>query len=321
MALPPGHPKKQHYVPNFYLRNFADNKQIWEFNKSDDFIRRTSTAKVAVEPWFYDFQDQNGEEQSLEYDLGKIENESAPIIAKIIKTESLDWISDKEKQALAFFVSIMQLRVKISQYHIKNLNDDLRKKLVERGTDPEMVLPEIDDETARLAVLDHLKLAREFSPIILNKKWILQKAPSGNFIYTSDNPVVLNNNFKNGSNPNLGLEQLGIEILLPISPQLSLLMLCEKTFGAFENKLNQIRQQNRQLRAVPLTESPLKEIVESGLTGQPWHSPIETVTFLNCLQVNYSAEFLFSLTDDFSLAKKMINEHPHLKNPPRMVMP
>jgi len=40
----------------------------------------------------------------------------------------------------------------------------------------------------------------------------------------------------------------------------------------------------------------------------------QNIIFANSLQVNGSARHIFSITDDFSLAEKMIRENPTLRN-------
>jgi len=47
--------KNQHYVPQFYLKNFsADDKTIWVYDKSSKKSFRTGVANIAAERFFYD---------------------------------------------------------------------------------------------------------------------------------------------------------------------------------------------------------------------------------------------------------------------------
>jgi len=44
----------------------------------------------------------------------------------------------------------------------------------------------------------------------------------------------------------------------------------------------------------------------------------DNVTNHNSLQVKYASRFVFSSTEDFSLAEEMISKHPNLKEGPKV---
>lgn len=70
--------KRQHYVPRFYLRRFADPKgQVTVFDRVSARGYRTSVANVAVESGFYDAYDEHGKRVTLaEETLALIESEA-----------------------------------------------------------------------------------------------------------------------------------------------------------------------------------------------------------------------------------------------------
>ena len=64
-------PKKQHYVPQFLLRNFAteNTEKLFTFDKQQDKIFSTTVKDSASEKGFYNIQGLSGK-YTLEYELG-----------------------------------------------------------------------------------------------------------------------------------------------------------------------------------------------------------------------------------------------------------
>ena len=73
--------KRQHYVPQFYLRNFVreDNKFTIFNIKSEKIIENAPYRKQCYEDYYY------GDDEVWEEKLGAIESSAALIIAKINK--------------------------------------------------------------------------------------------------------------------------------------------------------------------------------------------------------------------------------------------
>ncbi len=92
-------------VRQFLLKNFAsrDEAFIWAYDKKEKYseqnrIKERAVKKVASEKFFYDMHT-NDPENSYEYVLEKIENDTARIIAEIIKTKKhrmRPWIKHNE---------------------------------------------------------------------------------------------------------------------------------------------------------------------------------------------------------------------------------
>jgi uncharacterized protein DUF4238 len=52
--------KRQHYVPQSYLRRFADeNDRIWTFDKVTKKSFLSNVSGVACRPYFYDFDEES----------------------------------------------------------------------------------------------------------------------------------------------------------------------------------------------------------------------------------------------------------------------
>jgi len=68
-------------------------------------------------------------------------------------------------------------------------------------------------------------LAKQFTSHLLDKHWAVLTPPHGETFYVSDSPVALNNLVDRGPRGNLGLQCEGIEIYLPLSHSLCLMVL------------------------------------------------------------------------------------------------
>src|SRR6266542_326641 len=132
----PNHPKNQHYVPQFLLRNFTNPKgQLSVFDKAKEKSFSTSPRGIAAEAWFYDFVDDRGDPQSFEHVLGSLVANVSGIIARIIEKQSLAHLTTDERIGLSFFAAVPQLRVKAMRERAQSLNTGILRVLAERGID------------------------------------------------------------------------------------------------------------------------------------------------------------------------------------------
>lgn len=104
--------KKQHYLPQFYLRNFADESgQICVVDTALDapYIK-SRVADVAQGRYYYDFLG-DGEKQSLEKLFGIFENQLAPKFEVIIdKAQKGEALSTIDREAILTFIKIQFIR-------------------------------------------------------------------------------------------------------------------------------------------------------------------------------------------------------------------
>ena len=107
------HPKNQHYVPRFILRNFLVNEakeQVSVYDKHTDRVFTTSIDNIMAENQFHDFVF-DGSHLSLEPAMTKLEQSVLPVYQRIIETRRLDKTPD-EKAALAFLIAFQFARTK-----------------------------------------------------------------------------------------------------------------------------------------------------------------------------------------------------------------
>jgi hypothetical protein len=319
--LEANHPKNQHYVPQLLLRNFADkNERLFVFDKLKERTFPTGIRNIASETAFYDFHDETGEEHSYEYFMQRLEAQASAIIASILDRQSLRHLTNSDRIKLSIFAAVQQLRVKGRRHRIKSLNEGIRKELFRRGLDPGNVVPEIDDTEVKRAALSEIGIAKETAKLFYNKAWILQQAPTGKRFYISDNPIALHNTVEVPGLGNLGLNCRGIEIYLPLNPEFCLMMLCGSIAKEFFDTLALVAAHEPLFGPCPLDTAPARKVVDAIRTGDPDLILPENVDHENSLQVIFASRFVMSAADDFDLAKEMIRERPHLKQPPRLIV-
>src|SRR5690242_4660264 len=118
--------KNQHYVPKFYLRNFAidtNKKQIRLFNTNRDLFIKAAPIKSQASSNFY-----YGKDGKVEAALSELEGEMAMIVKEVINTEDrFKYRSEKHGSLLAFIVST-ELRNPIRVNTHNKVTDMMMKK-------------------------------------------------------------------------------------------------------------------------------------------------------------------------------------------------
>jgi hypothetical protein len=268
------HVVNQHIVPQFLLKNFSNTNQthIWSFDKAA-IHRRWKNVKnrpiknTPTEEYFYDKI--KGEKiDSFEYKLGIVETNSEPAISKLLDSRNLEMLTNDDRNLIAEFVAYQMLRTKQSFLNTGLFLEDFYNPI-------EKLSKKKHEGNSRDFWLSFLKSADDYKVHLLNKTWVLTE--SNEQFYFSDNPVVLQNstNYR-PERGNLGLNNLGIEIYLPLSSSIVLCLFCEKTITS----------------SIPNLQSDLRNIEN-----------------LNWLQVIQSCRFVFSQNGDFRLIEEMIKEN------------
>lgn len=284
-----------HYVPRWYLRNFGEGTKPrpYVYDKHDGRIFRATPERIASEIGFYDFPDPTSGSE-IEKAFNRLEGPSASIVKRLIERKTTNILSGEDRAILAYFLALQILRVKEMREQIRYLDQATRGMLIFEGTDPNSVKgysPIRTEEELRLIGIHLLKMAPEFASLLINKDWFVSQAASGIHFYSSDNPVVLHNTInQNPHEGTLGLAVPGIEIYFPLNSTLCLAIYCPS--------LKEI------------SRGPLKEAL---VTGTSCIATASNVTFVNSLQVISSTRFVFARKPRFDLAKKILDDHPNLR--------
>lgn len=314
--------KIQHYVPKFLLRNFGTGKKnyVWVYDKLTGRSFQSNVKNVASENRFYDFE-VDGENHSLEATLCRVESAAKPIVQGLVTNGTVAGMSAQERGTLAAFLAIQFVRTQWFRAVWAELPKVLRKKAEALGTpiapgsqaealtkDP--TENEIKIDAARML----LEAPETYGPHFLDKTWFVARTTSSHPFVLGDNPVSLQNHVDTGPYGNLGLAVQGIQIYLPLSSTRALAMWCP-SIG------RQIADGARTIRSLPEPtidahlQNPqgileLDAVLRNGSALN--YSPEHVLNF-NSLQIIRSERYVFSTSNDFSLAKRMINDHPHTR--------
>lgn len=103
-------PKRHHYLPESYLRRFANSsRKFWIFDRKANEFRIQTPKNTAVRGYYYAFRDQNGNRRfDIESSLADIENRAKDIINRLDERQPLTL---QDRQPLAHFVALLRLRV------------------------------------------------------------------------------------------------------------------------------------------------------------------------------------------------------------------
>lgn len=297
--------KKQHYVPQFLLRKFASasakKAKLWALDKRTKALRLSSVRNVAHENQFYEYVDDDGSRLELEELMSGIDAIGAGIVAKILDRHSL-MLSMKDRIWLSYFVACQMSRTPMTRGDMENL----RKMIVHKwGPD---ICAEGDDrpigdygpEDAKRSSLVHIQVVPEFAKILQKKVWTLSEAPPGRDFIIGDNPVTRHNMLDRWPRGNLGLNNKGIELYMPLSPRLSVHVICPAL-----------------AEAACLTPDISDEYLSAIKNGTPVKLKPENVEFANSLQVIWAERFVFGRhQSDLEMPLEMLRTNPELRDGP-----
>lgn len=323
-----GKKKKQHYVPQCYLEEWAipNTHQVFVYDKQSQKERKSNILDVAEENYFYDIdltkvmaeseKEKYGfskdadlskvdEEQYIENMFAKdIEGNFKFLLKKIIKiTSKSQWeiqncffISDEDKLAFSYYIAIQNLRVKRVRETISNISN-----LIHQAFENENVVPGFFEKyTARKEELPFIHGAmicddnsvNALAQRIYALKWLLGINKTDSMFLTSDNPI---GTIPHVSHPYMsmnGLNSEGIEAYFPISPNVILLMYD----GDYHKSINPYDR-----RSIYLYDS-------------------NDVAMYNEQIVHNSTRCVFSKNGDFSIVQLMLKENKDVFNLSSTVM-
>lgn len=300
--------KNQHYVPQFMLRAFSNSEsRVSVFDKAKDRIFVSSPRNMASENGFYDFEI-DGVPGTLEPLFCEIEERAPPLMQQIVAERSLRGLSHKDRSILAEFVGFQSLRTKANREMLSQLDDELERVLPDKGFAPEQIqsLVSSDEESIKMQSMYHLDIAKQIGGSLLKKMWYLATPPEDREFLISDHPVVRwNHLMPDPYMSNNGFESAGIEISIPLSPTISLSFLCRDIVRRLRNLQNSTRKSVPRLSAIK--------------SGTPERIDSPAFEHLNALQVAGATRFIFSSQNDFSAARQLVESHPEIVTPARIV--
>ena len=220
--------KKQHYVPQFYLRQFShDGKMVYAYNLKHKKVYPMKIKNMCQENYFY------CNTPELEQSLGKIEEKQAEVITEVINKSNFSLIEIEDRIYLLLFILMQCTRTKDSKDFADNFVDTIfdthfkplmkeSNDLINKGMKPEFIdsLKLNVDRTHLMMMLPAMlgvDSIRDLGMVlILNHT-------DRNFA-TSDAPFCLYNYIKPKNHGMLGFQSPGLLIFCPLNDKMLLLL-------------------------------------------------------------------------------------------------
>lgn len=228
--------KSQHYVPQFYLRNFSigeDRRQISLYNiPNNRLIGNVSLKNQAAKDYFY------GRDEVLEEEFSHLEGLSSGIIRKIISSAFFPPVWENEHYLLVLFILTLRARTVYAAEEQAEMTDKLIKKILKNFDCSEDLINSIGVEYQHPTSVSLYAAAKaHFLAMDLQYK-IIQNCTGIPFL-TSDNPVVYYNQFletRKHSGCNIGIATKGLQIFLPLSPKVMIVFYDKQVYRLGSDK-------------------------------------------------------------------------------------
>lgn len=215
-------PKRQHFLPRFYLDNFAASGLVAVYDRETDEVRLQQPVNTGVIGHFYTMEDAEGRRRfELEQLLSEYEGKAKPVINKLAAREAID---GEERSDLAIFIALAAMRTPDVVDSLKAFNagmvtdimkdmfadvDDVAARLRDdpdfAGKPEDQVLAEAklmvemaqnDGVTVttehRWAVGMAIQMALQIAPIFASRDWVVVHRDNDKKSFvTTDAPVLL----------------------------------------------------------------------------------------------------------------------------------
>lgn len=248
--------RRQHTVPRFFLERFATCNDSDKASKLNVYVRGETTCKqitvdnFCVRNHFYSFRDDSGNrDNSVEIGLSLTEGIAARIIAKLVELRQV--LSESERHNLCFFIADMWMRTPAYRERahalfksmtndflhgliaderrlgasIEEFNADNDKSLTSQEIAEAIRLGDVKIEPSEAMLLTlTICRAERVAPLVDGMNWTILEAPQGSQFVCSDVPVVLFTPVPVPKGEFVGWGTPGLEVTLPLSPQLCLFM-------------------------------------------------------------------------------------------------
>ncbi len=214
--------KNQHYVPQFYLRKFAnsnDKLEILDCGRRKVVASR-SPKSVCNEEYYYSANNQLDEvSQALEKEFQRIESDISKVYDDIMgKFINFEQITENDKILVSTFMSLQYLRGPYMRKQIQRVNEQMVKqitklqfssphihkffeqhekesgeKLTEQQRNEVIKFAQKGEYRVEMGNAAHLNLIGEmegFRNLLFGKEWLVYISKSNKKFITSDNPVI-----------------------------------------------------------------------------------------------------------------------------------
>ena len=201
----------QHYVPKFYLQQFAgQDGRLWVWDKIADRIFQSTAKNIACETNFYTLQHSTWPNANvMEEQFSSIESFAAECIEFLLlrvhdqQLGSKIHIETETKRNLSQYIALQFLRT-------ADARDTMTSLLPEGLTNQEI-------KDTHINLLWDNRLVDTLTDRLANGSWIFALNKSERAFITSDNPVCFRTN-DNKKWLKAGVLELGVYAVFPLSP-------------------------------------------------------------------------------------------------------
>jgi hypothetical protein len=247
-------PKRQHYVPRFYLAGFCrQGGRLWLRDGEKRQTRSDRPENVAVINHYYSVEKDGQRDNTIEKGFAELEGSTMPLIAALAAGEQL---KQESKDNLSLYAAFQWMRVpdfqrgvdKIGEHFVrKTMNmmfqdvEDIKKSLEEFtaktgevvDVNPAKLLDMFQNDgikvdiKRRLSLEMMLKQAEPMANYFRQMNWVILHAEGACSFVTSDNPLILvpPENFPRNSWRGCGIITPGCRKILPLTDSCCLMML------------------------------------------------------------------------------------------------
>lgn len=215
-------PKRQHFLPRFYLENFSANGLVAVYDRKSDEVRLQHPVNTGVIGHFYTMEDAEGRRRfELEQLLCEYEGKARPVIDKLAARAPID---AEERSDLAIFIALGAMRTPDVVDSLKAFNADMVTDIMKRmyadvdevatqlREDPDFAGKSEDQVMAEAKLMvdmaqndgvkvtiDHrwavgiaIRMALEIAPIFAGRDWVVAHRDNDKKSFvTTDAPVFL----------------------------------------------------------------------------------------------------------------------------------
>ncbi len=227
-----GEKKKQHYVPKFYLKLFADNENkfyAYDFNKNALMPNRVPCESQCYKRFFY------GEDGILENQLSKKEREWSVACKKAIAGNELN---DADIKQLKEFVLYQKQRTNDNNNHRVEEREAIIKEYVKQlyyqnGWEFDKAAElfckhRVEEETTPA---EGIAIAEKMQKYIEDLGVLIVKFSTNHKLLTTDSPVVTLNAFLLFQG--FGYDNIGVAFLMPLSPSTLVIVYDDQLYKKF----------------------------------------------------------------------------------------
>ena len=302
----PDKTKKQHFVPQFLLRNFTnDTGKLWVYDKPESRIFPSGTQNIACDGYFYDDETVahvTGEDQFVEKALAAAEGKWSANLTNVLERiraannmGSINLTID-ERSCMSEMIAVQMIRTPMVRETNAHMKDAMVRVLKRASGGHEIADHQLPEEFRSfdakkfhiVSMLGHESVAT-YQRIFTGHIWMFLRAAGHGSFYTSDHPVSRRPHVTEGWMSHSGIGSKGIEISFPISHDVCLQMYDREHFSRMQIMDG-------------ITNDALKE---------------DMLLYYNSMQVESSHRFLYSNQKDFSHAEQVCEDVPEFRNPNR----